>query len=277
MKLAFTRNDKIRLLVSVVIIIIGLLIIGYIYSPLSNGLKCPPVAQAPNCGEDPTAAGILLLLSAFIVVVGVVALVATLLLSFVARKVKRSFTALPVTVLIIGGTLWIVWYVFVGAANMKEQRHQAEITSGLRSLQTQFVNYNNAPKFSAVTRQSRSVTTKTDSAGNINYLTLDLYHCYPGAGKATYATATTYFVFSGIRKEKFGDRNDYECVFYMQPVPTNQKWDGLLHLKCVWQIDPVDGDNQNGHTVTAQGIDFRDFPLLYCIDLRTGTAPKSTS
>lgn len=278
MKIVLTRNDKIRIIISLAVIAIGLLAIAYVFSPYSHALKCPEFSPGnENCGEDGTAAGFVLVIAGLVAIIGVIGLVASLLLKLISTRLKKPKFAFLVTVLLVAAGLWVIGFI-QGAPGRREESQKADITTSLKQQQASFVAYHSAPKFSDISVHSSAITTKPVT-GLTTYITLDLHACSPGTGQASYASGTTYFAISGVRRDKLGGSNDYECVFYMDAVATDQKWDGLLHLQCVWPINPIMNDdaqeNRRGMSVKDSGVDFRDFALLYCVDLRTGAASAS--
>lgn len=273
MKVVFARKDKWVVGISVAVVIVGLIIAGLAFTPWMNPAQCGEIGAGSNCiiGAN-IGAGLVFLLGMSIAILGVVAFVASIIFRLVMAKSKRPKTVLLSLVLVIFATLVLFIYI-AGEPGRKEAKHLADITSGLKNQQANFVAYKDAPKFSTISVQSPSIITQPD------YIKLDLYSCIPGAGKVSYASGTTYFAISGVRHDEIGGDNDYQCVFYMDAVQTGQDWDGSLPVQCVWPIKPVMNEytesNQRGMTVTNAGVDFRDFPLLYCQDTATGAAPKN--
>ncbi len=272
MKIVFTSKDKLRSIISLAILVIGLLIIGAVFTPPLN----PPQCEGYKTPQNSTCiiganigAGLVWLLGMAIAIGGGIALTASVVFALVAGKTKRHGLALLITALIIGSVVLAAWYLLIGASSIKHAKYQAEI----QKRQVSFVQYKGMPNISSISGQTTAITTKSGT-GNASSVTLDLHNCSPGAAKVLYATGVTHFAFSGVRKDKnLESFNASECVLYVGTENINQNWDGLLHVKCVWRILDTVAENQQEFPVTNNGIEFGKFPSN-CTDLRTGIVPR---
>lgn len=111
---------------------------------------------------------------------------------------------------------------------------------------SKFAQYTTAPNFNKVTAKSATVSY-TENASVALYLN----QCETGKSEVQYQNGSTYFVFSGTK--------DNKCVFYVQTqrAPTD-KWDGILHQKCIWDIS-TDKDDTPLFAAGPNGIEFGNY------------------
>ncbi len=272
MEIAFTHKDKLRIIISIVVLVVGLLIIGVAFTPPFNPPQCEGnlTTDNSNCiiGAN-IGAGLVWLLGMAIAIVGSIIVAASLVFALANAKTRKPGMALLITAIVVGATVWACWYIFIGAPSIQKSRYQAEI----RTRRANFVQYKGIPNIHSVTRKSDALTVKP-ATGNTNSVAIDLHNCSPGSAKVSYATGTTHFVFSGITKDKnLEGFNDSECILYIGKETVDQNWDGSLPVKCTsWPISNTLSENQLEFPVTNAGIQFSDI-LGNCQDLRTGVAP----
>ncbi len=276
MKISFTAKDKLRIKICLAILIFGLLIIGAAFTPYNNPPQCGEAYTSHHELQTPQnsrciiganiGGGFVWLLGMAIAIAGGLTLAAVVILVLVRGNVRNPRAGPLITALIIGCIVLAAWYFFIGASAIKHAKYQGEI----QKRQASFVQYKGTPKLGEILGRSAAVTAKPN-AENASSITMDLHSCSPGAANVSYVSGTTHFAFSGVRK--IDEYHDWECVFYVGVEKVNQKWDGLLHAKCVWRILDTVAENQQTFQVTGTGIEFGEFPSN-CTDLRTGVVPR---
>ncbi len=271
MKITFTHKDKIRIIISIVVLIVGLLIIGAAFTPPFNPPQCEGslTTDNSNCiiGAN-IGGGLVWLLGVAIAIAGGIAVATSLVFALANGNTQKPGKALLITVLVVGSVVLACWYTFIGASSIQKSKYQTEI----QKRQANFVEYKGIPNIDSVTGQSGALLVKPAS-GNASSVAIDLHSCSPGAAKVSYASGTTHFAFSGVRKDKSLESfNASECILYIGKKTAGQNWDGSLPAKCTWRIPDTLSDNQLEFPVTDAGVQFGDFPGQ-CQDLRTGVAP----
>jgi len=253
-----SRNDKLRIGGSLVI-----LIIGSIVFQISRN-------QQPSLPGD---ADIMVCLiegfSMIGVVVGAISS-ASLVLYALLKRIHPAKKALRITLLIVSIITIVCLYILIGVPSLKDIRHRIEI----QQRTSNFVPYTDAPRFDTVSDISSSVTARPSSA-QATSVSLDLHACAPGRASVTYESGTTYFAFSGIKQEgSLGNQKAAKCIFYISQPVADPHWDGRLPIKCTWSVSDVLVGNYLKFPVTTSGIQFNinDF-LGNCQDLRTGKTP----
>lgn len=278
MRIVYTKKTKIILCIFGTIFLLGLLLVflGY-YSAFIDPPEQCGVGNYLEAGKDDCivgadiGSGVLFFLGLYIAAAGLIAWVATFVSVLITANFKNPRKVKLITFLAVAVLVLLVWHIRVTIPGQKADIKKAEETAGLRAQTKDFVEYSGTPRLSDVTKVSSSVIVSQD--GSDKTVILDLHACNPGSAEFTHNNHTARFVFSGIRKSESAYwPHTYECVFYLDYEKPNPKWEGVLNLKCVDEINMWEL-NRHEFLVQDHGIQFRDYPSGVCTDLRTGSAP----
>mgnify|MGYP000639725720 CR=1 FL=1 len=259
MPFRFTNPHKIRIILSIAVILFGLVTIGLVFTPYGNPPQCGEGEAAvqnlkpPDCiiGAN-IGAGIMLLFGMLVVWLGVLGLLASL--AYTARQSHqqtRQRWLLAVTAILFIAP-FILWHIFITIpSNEAVERIEQEEAAFQEKYRSNFIEYSTPPNWNGATKESGTVAYSENSS-----LALYLNQCETGRSYVQYVNGRTYFVFSGIK--------DTKCVFYIHTQPAVAgTWDNLLRTKCVWDIDSGN-DNTPIFSAGPNGVEFGDFLSRNC-------------
>lgn len=256
MSFNFKNPHKIRVVLALVIILLGLINIGLVFTPYGNPPQCSSLQQ-PDNGDNciigaNVGAGFMLFFGLVFIWMGLL----SLLTSFAYRAHQLRNTAqkkllIAITaVLLIAPPALITIYTAI-SVNKADKAQEQDATSFRSDYRSIFVEYNAPPNWNEVSKIS-STTAYSENES----LALYLNQCEAGKSVARYVNGSTYFVFSGVK--------DNKCVFYVHTQSAQASiWDSLLRTRCIWDVNSGE-DNTQLFKADQNGIVFGDFLTKNC-------------
>ncbi len=258
MNFTTTRRDKIRILLTALGLLTGILFMWLVETSRRN--NPPPDADIGG--------GMIYVLGMAMAYANGIGLTASLLYICLRNNMKRLSTARIVTFVIMAGIVLLGWYLIIGAETMQKNSYNREI----RTRYGTFVKYQAPVRTDAISGQSEAVSVRY-SENKSSTVTIDAHDCSPGLAKVTTSSSTTYFAISGVARDEYLRNSGRSvCEMYIGTQTAGQAWDGLLYAKCIIRLSNSPAENSLQLRLTDSGIQFDTF-RSNCQDSRTGVVP----
>lgn len=250
------KSHKIRFILAIAVILLGLATIGLAFTPYGNPPQCEGL-QHPDKGDNciigaNIGAGLIFFCGLIVIWLGILGL----LTSFAYRAHQLHNTTQKKLLIVATAVLLIAPPTLIGlytAKSVNEANNRAEqaAASFQANYRSDFVEYNTPPNWNEVSKESSTVAYSENAS-----LSLYLNQCETGKSDVQYVNGRTYFVFGGVK--------DNTCVFYIHTQPAESGiWDSLLRTKCTWDINSGK-DNTPIFIAGPNGIEFGDFLTKNC-------------
>ena len=256
MSFKLEKSHKIKVILAIAVILLGLVTIGLVFTAYGNPPQCEGI-QHPDRGDNciigaNIGAGLIFFSGLTVIWLGIVGLLASF--AYRAHQLRnptqKRLLIIVTAVLLIAPPIVTSIYTAksVNEANNRAEQDAASFHADYRS---DFVEYDTPPNWNEVSKESSTVAYSENAS-----LSLYLNQCETGGSDVQYTNGRTYFVFSGVK--------DNTCVFYIHTQSAESgTWDSLLRTKCTWDINSGKDDTPI-FVAGPNGIEFGDFLTKNC-------------